>query len=148
VEISWRRLAVDGRVEPHKPSRRELAELRRTIRRNLQDASLSGLSDDNRFGIAYEAALMAAKMAIACAGYRIRGEGSHETSFIALEIALGPSAAQIGRYFQQCRRTRNEISYTRAGVVDSNDVREIIEQTRLLQELVEAWIANRHPHLA
>jgi hypothetical protein len=112
VESSWRKLAVDGRIEPHKPSRKELAELRRTIRRNLQDASVSGLSEDNRFGLAYEAALIAAKMAIACAGYRVRGEGGHETSFLALEIALGPSAARMGRYFQQCRRTRNEISYT------------------------------------
>jgi hypothetical protein len=105
------------------------------------------VSDDNRYGTAYEAALIAAKMAVACAGYRVRGEGAHETCFQALELAVGPSAARYARFFQQSRRIRHEISYERAGVVEPGEVAEIIEQARLLQELVEAWIANSHPDL-
>jgi hypothetical protein len=137
-----------GRIVPHRTSRKELAEFRSAIRRNLQDASLPGLSDDNRFGIAYEAGLIVATMAIVCAGYRARGEGAHETTFFALQIAVGPSAARFEDYFQQSRRKRNTLSYARAGVVDPSKVAEIIERTQRLQELVEAWIANRHPHLA
>ncbi len=106
------------------------------------------LSDDNRYGIAYEAALIVATMAVACAGYRVRGEAAHETTFVALEVALGPSAARFEHYFQQCRQKRNTLSYVRAGVVDPSQVTEIIERTLRLQDLVEAWIANRHPDLA
>lgn len=87
-------------------------------------------------------------MALACAGYRVRGESAHETTFRALEIAVGSSATRFARYFQRCRRARNEISYERSGVVEPSEVTEIVEHTHLLQELVDAWIANAHPELA
>lgn len=41
--------------------------MRALIARDLADASLAGLSADRRFATAYNAALQAANMAIACA---------------------------------------------------------------------------------
>jgi len=42
--------------------------MRALIARDLADASLAGLSADRRFATAYNTALQAANMAIACAG--------------------------------------------------------------------------------
>ena len=68
---------ANNEVQQHKTSKKELDKLRAVIRRDLADASLDGASADRRFAIAYNAALQAAKMAIACAGYRVVGAGHH-----------------------------------------------------------------------
>jgi len=65
------------------------------IGRDLADAAIAGLSADRCFATAYNAALQAAKMAIACAGYRVGGLGAHQTSFEAVELAIGPTVAQM-----------------------------------------------------
>jgi hypothetical protein len=48
-----------------------LENLRRLVSRDLADAKVAGVSADRRFATAYNAALQAASMATACAGYRI-----------------------------------------------------------------------------
>jgi len=69
--VTWARLLANNEVQRHKTSKKELDKLRAVIRRDLADASLDGASADRRFATAYNAALQAAKMAIACAGYRV-----------------------------------------------------------------------------
>lgn len=65
--MTWKQLLADGEVRRHKTAEKELDSLRAVIIRDLVDASLDGLSADRRFATAYNAALQAAKMAIACA---------------------------------------------------------------------------------
>ena len=62
--MSWSKLLEAGRIDRHQSSMRELDGIRAAIERNLRDAALAGLSADNRFGLAYEAALLAARMAV------------------------------------------------------------------------------------
>ena len=137
-----------GRVEPHATSAREIQDLRAVVERDLQDAALPELSEDNAFGLAYEAGLLLARMATACAGYRVRGAGAHQTAFVALEIALGSLASQAAAYFEVCRRKRNILSYDNADVTSATEVTEILREVRRLEVLVERWIARRHPVLA
>lgn len=55
--------------------------MRELIARDLADAGVAGLSADRRFATAYNAALQAANMAVACAGYRITARtGHHQVS--------------------------------------------------------------------
>ena len=49
-------------------------------------------------------------------GYRVVGLGHHQTTFLALEIALGPSVLPFSAYFEQCRRQRNQVDYDMANV--------------------------------
>lgn len=137
-----------GRVERHATSAREIRDLRAVVERDLRDANLSGLSADNAFGLAYEAGLSLARMAIACAGYRTRGPGAHQTTFVALGIALGAPASRATAYFEVCRRKRNILSYDNADVASATEVTEILRGARRLEALVEGWIARRHPRLA
>ena len=145
--MSWTSLQSQGLVVPHTTSKAELDDLRAALKRNLEDAALDELSDDNRFGIAYQAALLAAKMAIACAGYRVKGTGAHHTTFEALKLALGSGVKKTADYLDRCRRKRNIIEYDSQGVVTSTDVDEILKQASALSRDVETWISKNYPTL-
>jgi hypothetical protein len=79
-------------AERHKTSKKELDNMRALIARDLADASLAGLSADRRFATAYNAALQAANMAIACAGYRIMSKVGHH------RVSLPPSPKPRARH--------------------------------------------------
>jgi hypothetical protein len=83
------------------------------VARDLKDARVVGLSTDRQFATAYNAVLQLAKMAIACAGYRVVGAGHHQTTFEAVELALGSSVATLASYFETCRRKRNILDFGR-----------------------------------
>jgi hypothetical protein len=143
--MSWKRLLDDRRVEPHTTSRAEIDGLRAAVERNLRDAAVRTISADNRFGIAYDAALLAVKMVVACAGYRVTGRGAHRTLFEALQLAMGPSQSRTAGYLDRCRRKRNDLSYDAADVVSETEADELL---RLAEELflqAEAWISRNHP---
>jgi hypothetical protein len=146
--MTWKQLLAEERIEPHATSRQELEALRSAVNRNLRDAAFGQLSADNRFGLAYEAALLAAKMAVACAGYRVKGQGAHRTTFTALKLALGDPVSKTATYLERCRRKRNELSYDAAGVVTDTEAAEMHAQAKALQETVEHWIAKNRPHLS
>jgi hypothetical protein len=145
--VSWKTLSAHGRVESHHTSREELQGLRAAIERDLRDAALAALSTDNRFGLAYEAALLLAKMVVACAGYRVRGPAAHATTFEAMRLAMGPGIAKTVAYLDRCRRKRNQLSYDVAGVVGEAEAGEILERVKTLRATVEDWIGKKHPSL-
>jgi hypothetical protein len=146
--MSWSKLLQERKIHHHRTSLQEIAELRRLVARDLADASLIGLSEDRRFATAYNAALQTAKMAIACAGYRIASvPGHHSLTFQGARLALGNPAAHLTDYFDACRRKRNEIDYTGAAIATGTEAEEIMLHTRAFIELVEKWIEADHPGL-
>lgn len=122
--------------------------MRALIARDLADAALQGLSSDRRFATAYNAALQAAQMAIACAGYRISGStGHHKVSFQSITLVLGSAAGKYSDYFETCRRKRNTIDYMRSHVATETEAQEILSIAQEFLEFVEDWIADTHPTL-
>lgn len=109
--MTWQSLLQSKKLKAHRTSQQELNDLRDVVERDLQDASITALSADRRFATAYNAALQLAKMAIACAGYRVIGSGHHMTTFEALEIAMGAPVSALVAYFDTCRRKRNMVDY-------------------------------------
>lgn len=113
--------------------------------RDLADAAIPALSEDRRFATAYNAALQTAKMAIACAGYRVASvPGHHRITFEGASLALGKSAANLTDYFDACRRKRNEIDYTGTVVATHTEADELLVHAKTFLAMVEAWIADRH----
>jgi hypothetical protein len=145
--MTWKELLAEARVEPHVTSKQELHHLQDAVTRNLRDVAAAGLSADNKFGLAYEAGLLLAKMTVACAGYRVKGQGAHQTTFAALKLAVGPSIAPTASYLDRCRRKRNEISYDAAGLVSDAEAGELISEVKRFQAVVQAWIAKNYPSL-
>jgi hypothetical protein len=124
--MSWEKLLQENKVHRHTTSRKELTELR-------------------RFATAYNAALQTAKMAIACAGYRIASiPGHHRLTFEGVKLALGESAGRLADSFDACRRKRNEIDYTGAVIATTTEADEILLHAKSFSTLVEGWIASTH----
>ena len=142
--MTWQSLLDERLAERHRTSKEELDALRAVVERNLRDAKVEGLSADGRFGCAYEAALTLATMAIAAAGYRVKGPGYHRTTFQALPLAMQDTVAD-SRYFDRCRRLRNELSYEHAGVVTQRDVDELLQRVATFKARVEATLRARGP---
>lgn len=145
--MTWTRLLEQGRVERHAATRRELDDLRALVARNLNDAALPGLSADNTLGLVYEAALVLAKMAIAAAGYRVKGHAHHKSTFDVVTLALGSGAQEAADFFELCRRSRNVISYDAAGVISKGQAAEALAEAVAFEATVESWIASTHPLL-
>src|SRR5271168_1226253 len=95
--MSWKQLLAARKVHPHQTSKQELDDLRAVIRRDLSDAAIPALSEDRRFATAYNAALQTAKMAIACAGFRVGAvPGHHAISFECAGIGIRKAGRFIG----------------------------------------------------
>src|SRR4051812_6627441 len=105
--MTWRDLLKKGSVSPHKTSLAEISALRAVVDRDLNDAAIPALSADRRFATAYNAVLQLCKIAVCCAGYRVKGLGAHASTFEAVELAIGPTVAKHAAYFDTCRRKRN-----------------------------------------
>jgi hypothetical protein len=138
------------RVRRHTTSRKEVDNLRALIERDLQDAALPGLSSDRTFATAYNAALQLAKLAIACAGYRVAfGTRQHQTTFEAVKlVGIGGASSNLADYFDTCRRKRNLLDYDTADVVSDSEAKELLEKAKEFRELMDAWLKKHHPSLA
>jgi uncharacterized protein (UPF0332 family) len=85
-------------------------------------------------------------MAIACAGYRVStGAGHHKISFDSIRLAMGVAVDPFADYFDRCRRKRNTIDYDYAFVATETEAEEIIRNANEFAEMVEEWIAAKHP---
>ncbi len=148
--MTLKKLQTDGRIKPHKTSKAELDELRGGVEVKLKDSKSTSISDDTRFTTAYGAALLLAKMALACAGYRMDSKkgGHHVTAFETLPLCVGPAGKTLAKFFEVCRRKRNEIDYDRAYVASHADADEIVKKVEELETLVEDWIKKNHSAFA
>ena len=146
--MSWTKLLASKQARRHKTSKKELDNMRALIARDLADAAIAGLSADRRFATAYNAALQAANMAIACAGYRIVSKvGHHRVSLESTKLVLGKSAHKYADYFEICRRKRNTIDYTFSNVATETEAKEVLIQASEFCGEVEDWITKNHPYL-
>jgi hypothetical protein len=147
--MSWKSLLAARKLHKHQSSKQELDELRAVITRDLTDAALPALSDDRRFATAYNAALQVARMATACAGYRVAAvPGHHALSFECAALALGKEADPLVLFFDGCRRKRNVIDYTGVQTVTSTEAAELLQRAQEFSVLVETWVKSIHPHLS
>jgi hypothetical protein len=94
--VTWTKLLANKDAQKHRTSKKELDNMRALIARDLADAGLAGLSADRKFATAYNAALQAANMAIACAGYRIVSKVGHPPGVVRdHETRLEQACAQV-----------------------------------------------------
>lgn len=134
-------------MRTHVTSLAELTALRAVVARDLADAAIADLSADRRFATAYNAVLQIAKMVLACKGYRVTGIGHHQTTFEAVELAMGSSMTALAAYFDTRRRKRNMVDYDMANVATETEVEELITEADNFRQLAETWIATNYSHL-
>lgn len=125
----------------------EIDNLRSIVSRCTADMEVDGLSDEQRFIIAYDAARTLALMVVRASGYRPKKFGGHYNTFMALK-ASDPIFGPVGDYFDLCRLQRNDSEYDYAGGISQTDADNLINQVQQFQTQAEAWIKVRYPDLA
>ena len=117
------------------------------MRRDLRDSESSDVSPDWRFNIAYNAALQAAKAALAAAGYRVaRGGDGHARSLDSLALTVGLEARAVRR-LNACRKRRNAAEYDHAGITSDAEVDEMRVLAESVHDVVVRWLRTTYPHL-
>src|SRR5258708_26397484 len=107
----WER---NGWLQSHKSSPNEVRDLLSVVDRDLADSAAEGLSADWRMNIAYNAALQAATIVLAAAGYRASRDQHHHRIIQSLRETLGTDAATVNT-FDTFRKKRNAVPARAAG---------------------------------
>ena len=139
----WER---NGWLQSHKSSPTEVRDLLAVVERDLADSAAEGLSADWRMNIAYNAALQAATIALAAAGYRASRDQHHYRIIQSLRETLGTDASSVNT-FDTFRKKRNAAGYDRAGLVSDADAKAMRDLAERLKTDVVQWLRKHHPRL-
>jgi hypothetical protein len=144
--MNWAKLLNEGRVARERTSKQEIDNLRSLVARCFADMAVSGLSDEQRFIIAYDAARTLAVIVVRASGFRPKKLGGHVNTFLAL-AAADPAFSQAAAYFDVCRAKRNDAEYDFAGGVSQSDADDLANEVQKFRRIVEQWIAAHYPAL-
>lgn len=144
--MSLNRWVENGWLRRHKTSPEEIENLLMIIDRDLRDAKES-ISDDWRFGIAYNAALKLCTILLYAEGFKAERTLQHYRTIQALPLILGKNRKADAEYLDSCRAKRNIIEYDYIGDATGDDADELIEFTKTLRSDVLSWLNENHPEL-
>jgi hypothetical protein len=146
--VSLTQWASYGWLRPHRTSAQEISNLFRIVDRDLRDAAKGNVSEDWRFGIAYDAALKLCTILLYAQGFRPEKNLAHYRTLQALPLILGENHKEEATYLDACRNKRNRLEYDSVGAVTANDAAELIAYVNDLRATVLEWLKNAHPQLS
>jgi uncharacterized protein (UPF0332 family) len=147
MKMSLENWLNDKLIVRHRPSAGEVADLLHICDRDLEKAKIIELGPDWRLSIAHNAAVQAAKAALAAVGYRARKEGQHYLVLQSPAFTIKTDPATI-KQLDKFRQKRNISDYERAGLVTEQEAGEMIALAKQLREDVEQWLHACYPSLA
>ena len=115
--------------------------------RNIEDAQLSALSNENRFDAAYKGIMQMANATIQASGYRTLTSkpGHHQTMIQTLPKTIGLDTDTM-IILDAMRKQRNVADYS-GDLVPDTAVKECIKYAKLLRDRVNQWLTLNHPEL-
>ncbi|EEE02612.1 DNA-binding protein [Burkholderia multivorans] len=132
-------------LEAIEPDRAQVMRLLAAAERNLTDARLAGLSNENRFDAAYKAIMQLAMLALHANGFRplTSRPGHHQTAIQTLSQTIG---LPVGRMIvlDALRKQRNLSDYS-GDVVPMSAVDERFDSAAALMADVKAWLVTNKP---
>ncbi|HSM15806.1 MAG TPA: hypothetical protein VK845_02260 [Gemmatimonadales bacterium] len=140
---SW---LANGWLVAHEASPEEIDDLLAIVDRDLTDAAIEALSPDWRLGIAYNAALQLATLALAAEGFRPGRQRGHEYALRSLAYTIEAESALVD-VLDGVRRKRNLSHYERTGTTSSGEALEIYTLAAQLRARVVSWLQDSHPDL-
>ena len=138
---------LEKQLKPHKTSRKEIQDMLEMIKRDLEASQLTGLSEDWQFSIAYNAVRLCCLIPLYCKGFKIPSNitGQHHLTIESLTYTLGNSYKEMKKYLDTCRVKRNKSDYDTAGIVSSNEVRDLVATTNELYKDIKNWLKDNYP---
>ncbi|RQS72494.1 DNA-binding protein [Burkholderia sp. Bp8963] len=132
-------------LESIQPDREQAVRLLTAAQRNLTDAQLDGLSNENRFEAAYKAIMQLAMLALHANGFRTLTSrpGHHQTAIQTLPQTIG---LPVDRMIvpDALRKQRNLSDYS-GDIVPISTVRECFASATALMIDVNAWLTANKP---
>lgn len=137
----------NGWLRPHKTDKEEISNLLAIADRDIADAANPQLSDDWKFGIAYNAALKLCTIMLYAAGYRPENTLAHYRTLLAIEFTIGPHRKEDAVYLDACRAKRNTVEYDNIGGASHAEAQELLDFTKELKIEVLKILQEQHPDL-
>lgn len=145
MKATLRELEQEGKIRPHRTSKKEIQDIFALIKRDIEDASSTTISYDRRFATVYNAALNLATIILYCKGYQSFGKAHHFTTFQAMKFILGKGYEELADYFDSCRVKCNTLDYDIAGIVSEKEFNELMEETKRFYDFVKNWLRKNYP---
>ena len=137
----------NGWLRPHVTDKNEIANLLAIVDRDMEDAAADGISDDWKFGIAYNAALKLATIMLYAAGFKPEKNLAHYRTLLALEFTIGVHRKDDAAYLDACRVKRNIVEYDNIGGASHAEAIELLNFVKGLKEEVLEILAEKYPVL-
>ena len=138
----------NGWLRPHKTDRQEISNLLAIAERDMADAAAKDISDDWKFGIAYNAALKLCTIMLYAYGFRPENSQAHFRTLMAIEYTIGPHRKEDAVYLNACRAKRNTVEYDNIGGASKAEAIELLEFTKVLRCEVLKLLKERFPDLS
>lgn len=127
--------------------REDVQRLLAVAERNLSDAAITAISDENRFDAAYKCVMQCAMASLLTHGYRTSKSkpGHHQTAIqtLPLTVGLDPKTMVV---LDGLRKQRNIADYD-GDPISPTAVAECIKQAEDLLSHVRRWLTVHHPEL-
>ncbi len=138
---------VGNTLERIDPDPEIIGRLLEAARRNLADARVEAISQENRFDAAYKAIMQLANAALQANGFRTLTSrpGHHMTMLQALTRTIGLERDRM-IVLDALRKQRNVSDYI-GDPVSERALNECIIAAEALHEDVQAWLRKNHPEL-
>ncbi len=132
------------RIDPDSLTIQRLLE---AANRNIKDAQLQAVSNENRFDAAYKAIMQLANAALQANGYRTLTSkpGHHQTMIQTLPKTIGLDSETM-IILDALRKQRNVADYT-GELVTEKAVAECTSHAEQLIARVNEWLNLEHPEL-
>ncbi|OIO34470.1 MAG: hypothetical protein AUJ70_01000 [Candidatus Omnitrophica bacterium CG1_02_40_15] len=129
-----------GKLVKHKATKEELAAILGVVERNFQDASIKGLSSDQKYILSYQAAFEASLALIKCHGFRPIKAGHHYIVWQCMKDVLGERPCKSILLFEDAAKKRNKLSYDIAGLASQKEADEMCQESRNFVALIKEEI--------
>lgn len=146
--MSLQNLLEIGSLDKAEPRRADVQRLLAAAERNLNDAGVTDISDENRFDAAYKCVMQCAITGLLANGYRTSTSrpGHHQTAIQSLPTTIGLDNATMVE-LDELRKLRNCDDYEGDPIGPGSVEEARTHATALLAEL-RAWLGQHHPELA
>lgn len=145
--MTLQNLLAIKRLQPHATDRAAVLKLLASARRNLADARVDAIGNDNRFDAAYKCIMQCAMLGLWTNGYRTSTSqpGHHQTAIQCLTLTMDVAKDSV-IVLDGLRKQRNVNDYVGDPIADGVLASCIEEAQRLLAH-TEAWLSATHPEL-
>lgn len=129
-------------LERIEPDPRAIQRLVDAAERNIKDAELAALSNENRFDVAYKAIMQLANAALQASGFRTLTSkpGHHQTMIQSLVKTVGIESDRL-IVLDALRKQRNIADYS-GDLVEDGAVEECIVQAKQLLVMTQSWLMS------